>query len=183
MVMDVDAWMRTWALVTLCGVGDSYTFGNDHNLMIYLRPQDERFVPFPVDMDFSFVRGATDGLVGDRNLSKVINLPANRRVFYAHVLDLIEAAFNPAYMNVWIPHYNAFVAEQDFAWVSSYIRDRGNYAIAAIAADGGNAPFTVQTPNPITTDTNLVTLQGTASDSSSPYSCVVSPEDRACLSH
>jgi hypothetical protein len=162
MVMDVDAWMRAWALVTLCGVGDSYTFGNDHNLMIYLRPADERFVPFPVDMDFSFVRGSSDQLVGDRNLSKVINLPANRRVFYAHVLDLIETAFNPAYMSAWIPHYNSFVPEQEFAWVSGYIQARGNYAATTIAAEGGNAPFAVQTPNPITTDRNLVTLQGTA---------------------
>ena len=162
LVMDVEAWMRAWALVTLCGVGDSYTFGNDHNLMMYVRPEDERFVPFPVDMDFSFVRGTSDGLIGDRNLSKVINLPAHRRVFYAHVLDLIEAAFNPAYMNSWISHYNAFVPEQDYSWVSGYLQARGAYAVNAIAGDGGSTPFTLLTPNPITLDTNLLTLQGTA---------------------
>ncbi len=145
-VMDVEAWMRTWALVTLCGVGDSYTFGNDHNLMMYRRPADGRFVPFPVDMDFSFYRGANDGLIGDRNLSRVINLPGNRRLFYAHLLDIIAAGFNPTHMGSWIAHYNSFVPEQNFASIAEYIRQRGNYAVATINAAGGNAPVCADRP-------------------------------------
>jgi hypothetical protein len=161
-VMDLEAWTRAWALVSLCGVGDSYTFGNDHNLLLYLRPADGRFVPFPVDMDFSFVRGATSGLLGDRNLTRVFNLPANLRRFYAHVLELIEVGFNPAYMGPWVTHYNRFVPEQNFASITEYIRQRGNYAVATINAAGGNAPFAVSGPTPLTTSANLVTLSGTA---------------------
>ena len=54
--MDVDEWLRVWAHVTLCGVGDSYTFGNNHNLLMYQRPSDHQILAFPVDMDFSFNR-------------------------------------------------------------------------------------------------------------------------------
>ena len=161
-VMDPEAWTRAWALVSLCGVGDSYTFGNDHNLLIYRRPEDGRFVPFPVDMDFSFVRGATSGLLGDRNLTRVFQLPANLRRFYAHVLDLIEAGFNPAYMGPWITHYNRFVPDQSFASITEYIRQRGNYAVATINAAGGNTAFTVSGPAQVTTAANLVTFTGTA---------------------
>lgn len=161
-VMDIEAWMRAWALVTLCGVGDSYTFGNDHNLMMYRRPADGRFVPFPVDMDFSFVRGPASGLVGDRNLSRVISLPGNLRLFYAHLLDIIAAGFNPAYMGSWIAHYNSFVPEQGFASINDYIRQRGNYAVSAIDSAGGNTPFTLAGAGTITTANNLVTLSGAA---------------------
>src|SRR6185436_21165663 len=73
-VMGLDEWMRAWALVTLCGVGDSYTFGNSHNLFMFSRPSDGRMVPFPVDMDFSFNRATTAALIGDQNISKVINV-------------------------------------------------------------------------------------------------------------
>lgn len=161
-VMEVDAWMRAWALVTLCGVGDSYTFGNDHNLMMYVRPDDGRVVPFPVDMDFAFVRGPNDGLVGDRNLSRVINLPANLRRFYGHLLDIIATAYNPAYMAAWVTHYNRFVPDQSYSWVTDYIRQRGQYATSVINSAGGNAAFAVNGPALITTAANLVTLSGTA---------------------
>lgn len=161
-VMDLSSWMRAWALVTLCGVGDSYTFGNDHNLMMYLRPEDGRMVPFPVDMDFSFVRSPNDGLVGDRNLSRVINLPANLRLFYAHVLDLIAAGYNPTYMQPWVTHYNRFVPEQSYTSITDYIRRRGEYAVEAINSAGGSAPFTLAGPSQITAAANLVTLSGTA---------------------
>src|SRR5262249_3678058 len=56
-VMDLDEWTRTFALESLCGVGDSYTYGNNHNLFMYLRPSDQRLVAFSVDMDFAFVNG------------------------------------------------------------------------------------------------------------------------------
>jgi len=160
--MDVDAWLRAWALVTLCGVSDSYTFGNDHNLMLYCRPEDDRFVPFPVDMDFAFVRGATSSLVGDRNLSRMISLPGNLRVFYGHVLDLIGTTFNSGYLGSWVSHYNSFVPEQSYSFLTSYVQQRGNYAMATIQSQGGQAPFALAGSTPITTANNLVVLSGTA---------------------
>jgi hypothetical protein len=161
LVMDVDQWLRTWALVTLCGVSDSYTFGNNHNLLIYLRPSDQRFLAFPVDMDFSFVRAPTSSLVGDQNFSKIINRPANLRAFYAHVLDIISSTYNPSYMSSWIRHYNSFLPEQSFSGVSSYLQSRANHATNTINSAGGYAPFNVTGTNFVTSN-NLVTLAGTA---------------------
>ena len=162
LTMDENEWMRVWALVTLCGVGDTYTFGNNHNLFMYSRPSDGKIVPFPVDMDFSFNRGTTAALVGDQNLSKVINLTPNLRCFYAHILDIINTSYNTSYMNYWLAHYRSFAPGQDYSAVGPYITSRASYAIATINGAGGNAAFAVTGTNFIVTSNNLVTLSGTA---------------------
>jgi hypothetical protein len=97
-LMDVDEWMRAYALISLCSVGDMYTFGNNHNFFIYQRPSDGKFLYFPWDMDFAFTRGSGGALVGDQNLAKVVNLPSNLRRLYAHMLDIISVSFNTNYM-------------------------------------------------------------------------------------
>ncbi len=161
-VMDVDEWTRAFALVTLCGVGDTYTFGNNHNLLMYLRPSDQKMLAFPWDMDFSFVRGTSDPLVGDQNIGKIMNLTANLRIFYAQVLDIIGSTYNPGYMTYWATRYGDFCPGQDFSGVIPYMVSRGAYAKQVIANAGGNSPFALSGANSITTTNNLITLSGTA---------------------
>jgi hypothetical protein len=161
-VMDVNEWMRAWALVTLCAVGDTYTFGNNHNLFMFLRPSDSRFVAFPVDMDFSFNRGTTAALIGDQNISRVITNAPNLRLFYAHILDIINTSYNANYMAYWITHYTKFLPGQDFSSVSSFLSGRASYAISQINGAGGNAAFAISGTNVITTTNNLLTLTGSA---------------------
>jgi hypothetical protein len=162
-VMDVDEWMRVWALVTLCGVGDTYTYGNNHNLFMYLRPSDQKMVAFPADMDFSFNRAATAALVGDQNLSKIINLTPNLRRFYAHILDIINVSYNTSYMNYWVNHYQSFTSPaQNYSGVINYIQTRVATATSTINSQTGTG-FTVAGADVITSDSNLITLTGTAS--------------------
>src|SRR6185436_20000965 len=161
-VMGLDEWMRAWALVTLCGVGDSYTFGNSHNLFMFSRPSDGRIVPFPVDVDFLLNKKETAALVVDQNLSRVINLPANLRTFYGHILDIINTSYNTSYMTYWVSHYRNFAPGQDYSAVISYIQTRASFAITTINNAGGNAAFAVTSTNFVTTSNNLVTLTGTA---------------------
>ncbi|MCX8157103.1 MAG: lamin tail domain-containing protein, partial [Verrucomicrobiae bacterium] len=162
-VMDVDQWMRVWALVTLCGVGDTYTFGNDHNVMLYRRPEDNKFLAFPIDMDFSFSRAANSALIGDRNFSRLINeIPANKRRFYAHVKDIIQSTYNNAYMDRWIAHYNSFVPEQNYSAIPAYLATRISTANTEIANNGGNAAFAITSSTNLVIGTNLITLAGTA---------------------
>jgi len=158
---DVDEWLGVYAMVSLCGVSDMYTFGNNHNLMTYVRPSDGRVLYFPWDMDFSFSRSATDSLVGDQNLSRIVNLPGNLRRFYAHIQDDINTTFNATYMAPWINHYDSFPG-QDWSGDLSYITQRGSYALSVISSAGGNAAFAVNGTNYSTVSSNLVTLSGTA---------------------
>jgi len=161
-VMDVDEWARAFALVTLCGVGDSYTFGNNHNLLMYQRPSDGKMLAFPWDMDFSFNRANNAALIGDQNLSKVFNLTSNQRLFYGHIMDIIGSAYNTAYMAYWVPRYASFCPGQDYSGVIPYIQARSDYARTTINNAGGNAPFAVNGTSPITSSSNLITLTGTA---------------------
>ena len=162
---DWDEWMRSYALVSLMGVGDMYSFGNNHNLMAYQRPSDLRMLYFLWDMDFSFNRGSTSGLVGDQNVGRIVNaVPSIQRLFYGHMLDQVNTVFNTAYMIHWFNRYDDFTLGQDFTSAGglNYIQQRGDHAKNTINGLGGNAPFAVTGTNFIITGTNLVTLSGTA---------------------
>jgi hypothetical protein len=162
LTMDVDEWLSVYAIVSLSGVGDMYTFGNNHNLMTYVRPEDGRVLYLPWDMDFSFIQSPTSALVGDQNFSKIVNLPGNLRRFYAHIQDDIATTYNTTYMTYWAGSYAA-TAGQSYAGELNYITARGNYALSVISGAGGNTPFSVSGSNPSNvTNNNLITLSGTA---------------------
>jgi Lamin Tail Domain/Carbohydrate binding domain/CotH kinase protein len=163
---DWDEWMRSYSLVSLFGVGDMYTFGNNHNLMAYQRPSDQKMVYFLWDMDFSFNRAAgSAAFIGDQNLGRIVNaVPSIRRCFYAHLQDHVNTVFNTAYMTYWFNRYDDFTLGQDFVSGGGlgYIQTRGDFAKSTINSLAGNAPFSVTGTNFIVTSNNLVTLSGTA---------------------
>ncbi|MBN2508309.1 MAG: lamin tail domain-containing protein [Verrucomicrobia bacterium] len=160
-LMDMDQWLRAYALVTLFGVNDTYTFWLNHNVMFYFRPSDHKAVYLMWDDDFAFARSATDAIVGGQNLGKIINLPSNLRVLYAQLLDLIETTYNPGYMGDWLAHYGPF-SGADYTPRTSYIQQRADYVKGVIAAAGGHTAFSVGATNLAVTGSNLVTLSGTA---------------------
>ncbi|HWN97009.1 MAG TPA: lamin tail domain-containing protein, partial [Methylomirabilota bacterium] len=160
-LLDMDEWLRAYAVLTLCGVSDTYSFGLQHNLMFYFRPSDNKAVYLMWDSDFSFNRSSTSAIVGDQNLARIVNLPANLRAFYAHLLDIIDTTYNTAYMSYWITHYAGF-SGTSYSSRLSYIQQRSDFVKSSIASAGGNAPFSVSTTNITVTGSNLVTLSGTA---------------------
>src|SRR5262249_6908700 len=53
--IDVDQWLRCFALCTLSGAGDNYGGdGAQHNLQLYVRLGDQRVMFFPHDVDAFF---------------------------------------------------------------------------------------------------------------------------------
>ncbi|HKQ36890.1 MAG TPA: lamin tail domain-containing protein [Verrucomicrobiae bacterium] len=161
-IMDIDQWMRAYALVSLCSVGDMYTFGNNHNFFMYQRASDGKLLYFPWDMDFTFTRGSSGALVGDQNLGKLVNLPGNLRLMYAHMLDIISTSFNTAYMSYWVDHYDNFAPGQNYSGHLTTIGGRVTYVQSQIASAGGNAAFAVTGTNEITTSNQVLTFTGTA---------------------
>lgn len=150
-VMDVDEWMRVFALLSLFGIGDAYTQGNPHNLNLYVRPSDQRILAFPYDWDFFFALDSTAPLWGDQNLSKIIALPVWTRLFHGHLLDLIETTFNPNYLAPWIDHFGS-VAGEDYRNVLDRVRARSDFVrsrlpdrIAFAITSNNGADFAVTT--------------------------------------
>ena len=71
-VMDVDQWMRLFALHSLVGVADVYNMGLAHNLDLYVRPSDQKVLAFPWDVDHGFYYSPSAPLLGlgSNNLPK-----------------------------------------------------------------------------------------------------------------
>jgi len=163
---DVDEWLRAYAMISLCGVGDMYTFGNNHNLLAYIRPSDQRVIYFPWDMDFSFSQAATAALIGTspvNNFNKIItNSVVNLRLFYGHMLDHIGSSYNTSYMTYWVNRYKDYSPGSDYTADLTYIQQRSDFAKSTINGAGGNAGFGISGTNVVTTSNNLVTLTGTA---------------------
>ncbi len=159
-LMDLDEWLRAYAVITLCGVNDTYTFWLNHNMMFYFRPEDHKAVYLMWDNDFTFARSATDVIVGSQNLGRIISLPANLRLLYAQLLDLIDTHYNASYLTYWLAHYGPFSGASYNRL--SYIQQRSDYVKSVIAGAGGNTPFSVSATNLTVTGSNVVTLSGSA---------------------
>ena len=152
--LDVDEWLRCFALGQLCGAGDNYSGdGSGHNVQIFVRPSDGKLVHFLWDMDFAFTRGATDSLESNGDLAKLLGNPAYRHAYYAHIQDIVETTYNTNYMAYWTDHYDNFTPGQDFSGFLTYIKDRSNYARTqlpkqvsfGITSNGGQ-PFVTNSP-------------------------------------
>jgi hypothetical protein len=133
-VMDVDEWLRTFAMYSLCGIGDTYAQGLEHNNMHYVRPRDNRVLVFPWDMDFAFVRDTNAGLWGGSNLARIISRPRNARRFSLHLLDIIDTTYNRTYMAPWVTHYGG-LCNQNFSSITAYIHQRANYVLSRLRVD------------------------------------------------
>ncbi|MGV3532108.1 MAG: lamin tail domain-containing protein, partial [Chthoniobacteraceae bacterium] len=142
--LDVDQWLRAFAIQQLFGIGDSYAVGGQHNAVFYTRPTDGKTLYFPKDMDFTFSQGATSGIAAG-DLSKLIADGANRRAYYGHLLDIIDRSFNTTYMGPWAQHYTSFLEGENLTVWMSYINQRSNYVRSQVNGAIPQVAFNVTT--------------------------------------
>lgn len=161
--LDVDEAIRLTALTILCGIGDIYFNANPsfpHNCRIFT-PADGGPAQFlPWDMDFVFYHDANESIfpTASYNISKFVNTPATRRLYLAHVNDLLQTVFNTTYMAPWLVHYGSVVG-QDYTARATYIQTRRNAALSQLPAP---VPFAITSNggNGFTVDTNFIILAG-----------------------
>src|SRR5204862_5773211 len=105
-IIDADEWTRSFAAQVLFGIGDSYSSGSQHNLIIYAPPPGSglKAMYFPWDMDFTFSSGATSSMIPSADLSKFVANPKWKRAYWGHVLDICTTSFNTTYMTPWAQH-------------------------------------------------------------------------------
>ena len=162
-LLDVDQWLRSFAVQVLCGIGDNYSSGSQHNAVFYFRPSDGKALYFPWDMDFSFNRGATSGLTPNGDLDKLLAAsPANERAYYGHILDIVNTSFNSAYINEWIDHYQCFLTgnQPSLSTFRSYINTRSRHAANLINNAVTNIPYRINTPDGMETNQSFITVSG-----------------------
>jgi hypothetical protein len=160
-VMDIDQWMRTAAFQVLFGPADAYyTGGNIHNFRLYARP-DGKVLYLPWDWDSSFQNSTSASLVGGGRLARVVNLPRNLRVYYGHMLDILDTTFNAEYMETWTTHYGS-LAGRNFNPRLTYIDRRAQFALGRINRDFPKFDFQVNTTGPLKVDDTVATVEGKA---------------------
>lgn len=159
--LDVDQWMRTFALQSLWGIGDAYMQGNPHNIDFYIRPSDNKVEVWPWDWNFVASYGATSPLYGieNRTVTELIGRPVNLRLYYGHMRDMIRTFFNAAYMTAWTTHYGTMAGE-GYGNYATYIAQRGSYVLQQLNSVAPNVPFNITTPGGQQVDNVTATVAG-----------------------
>lgn len=167
--MDVENWMRVYALNVLTGLADTYNNGLAHNIVIGIRPRDGRAMLFPWDQDHAFYFAPTFSIFGGgtHRLAAVLNLPANRRRYCAHLLDLCENAFTNEYLDPIVTHLTSVAGKpsQHATLLKNWIGRRRTYVRAQIRTLYPPVEFAVTTRNGENHDvaSHVTTLEGTGS--------------------
>ncbi|HUF64013.1 MAG TPA: lamin tail domain-containing protein [Verrucomicrobiales bacterium] len=143
--LDIDQWLRAFAIQVLFGIGDNYSSGAQHNAIFYFRPSDGRALHFPWDLDFTFSSGTTSSLTPNADLTKLVSDPVNRRSYYAHLHDLTDEVFNREYLGPWAEHYSAFLPRENLTTHLSYIEQRSAYVKSQINSQYPQVAFEITT--------------------------------------
>ncbi len=145
-IIDVDQWMRTFAMATLTASNDSYGRVWEHNFRYFVRPTDQKVIVLQWDLDSAFGLGSNESILPTRNnIRKLFNIPQYRRLFDGHLEDIVNTTYNTAYITTWANHLGS-ISGSSFGSFNSYINSRGSFALAtlpsntifAITTNGGN---------------------------------------------
>jgi len=137
-IINVDMWTRQFAMLSLCGVRDTYSQGNPHNLNFLTRPGHPTD-PMPWDWDNHYNDPTNTSIWGNRNVVKLFQRPIYTRLYQGHIHDLISRSFNTAYATTWFDHLGACAGE-NYASGIGYVTSRANTVLNQLPAQ---IPFTI----------------------------------------
>ncbi len=166
-VIDVDQFMRTWAIMSLYGNDDQYGRLYEHNWRIYERPTDGKFIALPWDLDRAFLLSSNASLIPTTNqagqaqaIQRLFTVPKWKRLFDSHILDIVATTANSSYLDTWATHLGSAVGTS-LAGYSGYVQSRGNFALTQMPAA---VPFEITSNGgaDFSTPDSKVTLTGRA---------------------
>ncbi|MDB4438566.1 lamin tail domain-containing protein, partial [bacterium] len=141
-LIDVDQWMRTFAMMSLNGTDDIYSRIWEHNFRYYIRPTDNKIIIFQWDLDRSFQLGTTSSVTPSRNsVVKLFSIPQYRRLFDGHLNDLTATTFNTTYATPLAAHLTTLTGD-NLNGLPGYIGGRAGRAAGSLPSQ---APFAITT--------------------------------------
>ncbi len=167
--MDVDLWMRHYAHQSYFGNWDTYGFGRPKNLRIYLRPEDDRFVPLFWDCDLcNFTEVIKKRTEPTSRLDEIRDIPHNLRLYWGHMLDLVNRSFNREYVERWAAHYGSLVdnytngGDENFVSIINSTNARNNTVMRDLERDIPRVEFEITTNGgeDVTVETPTLLLEG-----------------------
>ncbi len=121
--LDVDEWMRSFAVGSTYGPSDNWITGSGHNALFYHRPTDDKILFFLHDLDYTRVSAS---IKSNSILRKITANPHWNHIFYGYVYDFLQTSFNREYMSYWADHYKSLLPEQSWSSWLNYIENRHN---------------------------------------------------------
>lgn len=164
-IIDVDQWMRTFAMLSLNGTDDVYSRLWEHNFRYYVRPSDKKVIALQWDLDRVFRLANSAPAIPTVNkqgdpvvVAKLFEIPQYRRLFDGHVKDLTETAFNSSYASSWASHLTTLTGDNLNSF-PGYITGRANAVGGSLP---GEIPFAITTNSGIdfSVTESVVDLEG-----------------------
>jgi hypothetical protein len=170
-VVDLEQWMRIFAVQHTVGNWDSYGYRRGKNAYTY-RPNRGKFAQMTWDIDFTMGVGG-DGTgqnlfdVGAKEprIDAMFRTPEIRRMYWRAFQDIINGPLNNSYLDPILDAKAAAHAANGVQYqvgvvgtIKSYITGRRAYILSQIPS----AAFNITSATNFTTGSNIVTLTGTA---------------------
>ena len=170
-IVDVEQWMRIFAVRHIVGDWDGYGYNRGKNMFAY-KPKDGRWKMILWDLDFSLgggSHGPTHSMfqVDDPTIGRMYNHPAFRRAYLRAWQDTVDG---PLSAEAGSPEldavYSAFrangVTAASPSGTKSWIRSRRNYLQRELDRENANFEITTNSGNEFSSRDNLAVLAGTA---------------------
>ncbi|MDB6041402.1 MAG: exported protein of unknown function [Verrucomicrobiales bacterium] len=168
-MVDVDNWMRTYAVEHIVGNNDSYAYGGGQNMYAY-QPLNDRWKLMIWDIDFAFASAsATSDLFqgGGANTGPSVTHPPFRRIYWQALQDAATGPLSAARANPLIDaKYAAFTSNgstvESPSSIKTYIAQRQTYILKQLT--NINSPFVITSNagNDFSTNRSSITLAGKA---------------------
>jgi len=169
-VVDVDNWLKTYAVEHIVGNNDSFAYGGGQNMYTY-RPVGDTWKMMIWDIDFAFAaQPATSDVFQGIGRSNGIDLsePGYRRRYWQILQDLANGPLVATRSSpVLDAKYNAMIANgrtvDNPSGIKSYISQRRNHLLGLITTNvPANFAITLNGGAGFSTNRNLISVTGTA---------------------
>ncbi|RPI91535.1 MAG: hypothetical protein EHM39_14470, partial [Chloroflexi bacterium] len=168
--IDVDNWLKTYAVEHIVGNSDSFAYGGGQNMYTY-KPLGDTWKMLIWDIDFAFAaQEPFSDVFAGIGRSNGIDLaePAYRRRYWQILQDLANGPLNGLQLNPWLDaKYSAMIANgrsvENPISIKNYVSQRRTYLLNLIST---NVPatfaITLNNGNGFSTGQSLINLTGTA---------------------
>ena len=156
-LIDGNGFLRSFTPASLFGVVDNYNDNAQHNAIFYF-PPGGKMIHIPWDLDFLGQSDPNASLTQNSELNKFISNPAWRRIYWGHVLDVLNKSFNDAFLTKWATHYSRFGVSMTGSL--TYLRNRAIYARNQVSTAVPSVPFGLTTAGPLTVATPTADIAG-----------------------
>lgn len=170
-LVDVEQWMRIFAVRHIVGDWDGYGYNRGKNASTF-KPEDGKWKMILWDLDFS-LGGGSDGptssmfSVNDPTIARFYRHPAFRRAYLRAWQDaaegpLLESENVPMLDAVYEVFQRNSVRASRPNGIKNWMRSRRNYLIRELQKENADFEISTHSGNDFTSQENVVTLAGTA---------------------